>query len=112
MAATTIGPDVKDEPISYEVIREEDVEQVLKLLKNTFFKVNILLLSHHQESCQLFDFPPTFPFLFRNLLNVLFRMNGGRMKGENCYIVSVAAPDKCHDVSSLTSLRTQKQQNT
>lgn len=44
MAAATIEPEVKDETITYEVIREEDAEKVLKLLKNTFFKVKIRCL--------------------------------------------------------------------
>lgn len=40
MAAVTLEPEVKDQKITYEVIREEDTEQVLRLLKNTFFQVN------------------------------------------------------------------------
>jgi hypothetical protein len=39
MASASLEPDTKDQKISYEVIREEDSEQVVKLLKETFFKV-------------------------------------------------------------------------
>lgn len=39
MAAASIEQDIKDEKITYGVIVEQDTEQVLKLLKNTFFKV-------------------------------------------------------------------------
>lgn len=74
MAATTIEPEVKDESIIYEVIREEDAEQVLKLLKNTFFKVKIL----EGRSISL----PAF-LLFSNVVNVSFRPNNQRTKGEN-----------------------------
>jgi hypothetical protein len=37
MAATSLEPEQK---ITYDIIREEDSEQVLQLLKNTFFKVS------------------------------------------------------------------------
>lgn len=40
MAAASIAPEVKDQKITYEIIRKEDSEQVLKLLKRTFFKVS------------------------------------------------------------------------
>lgn len=39
MASASLEPDTKDQKLSYEVIRVEDTEQVLKLLKNTFFQV-------------------------------------------------------------------------
>lgn len=39
MAAASLEQEAKDPEITYSVIREEDTEQVLKLLKSTFFKV-------------------------------------------------------------------------
>lgn len=39
MASVSLEPDTKNQLISYEVVRDEDTEQVLKLLRNTFFKV-------------------------------------------------------------------------
>lgn len=39
MAAASLEPDIKDQKLSYEVIQREDAEEVLDLLKKTFFKV-------------------------------------------------------------------------
>lgn len=39
MASASLEPDTKDQKISYEVIRVEDGAEVVKLLKETFFKV-------------------------------------------------------------------------
>lgn len=76
MAASTLEPDIKDQKISYEVIREEDVEQVLKLLKKTFFKVNIFLFSVILGVCFV-----SFPFL--NLIFSFFiRTQNPEMLGE------------------------------
>lgn len=42
MASTTLKTDMKDQQISYEVIRVEDENEVLGLLRKTFFKVKFL----------------------------------------------------------------------
>lgn len=47
MAATTLQ-DHKPETITYDVIREKDVEQVMNLLKKTFFKASFPISSNPQ----------------------------------------------------------------
>lgn len=60
MAAASIAPEVKDQKITYEIIRKEDSEQVLKLLKRTFFKVSPEI----SNFISIFYFVSTFDSMF------------------------------------------------
>lgn len=40
MASASLDSEVNDQKITYDVIREEDTDEVIRLLKRTFFKVN------------------------------------------------------------------------
>lgn len=95
MAATTIEPEIKDEKIVYEVIRMEDAEQVLKLLKNTFFKVKIPFPTNVWFSLQ-------FPFTHFSIpLTFHSKRTSKEWREENRYNGSVAFhvffANKCHD---------------
>lgn len=62
MAATSLEPEQK---ITYDIIREEDSEQVLQLLKNTFFKVSTSWLVAREKNLSrvwLFAFFPPSSF--------------------------------------------------
>lgn len=67
MASTSLASDLKPATITYDVITEEDVEKVLKLLKNTFFKArnNSRVAAASLERCFIF------PGLLFQILNAL-----------------------------------------
>lgn len=74
MASSTLKLDVKDQNISYEVIRVEDEIEVLRLLRATFFKVNSV------PSPKFFPLPVVSMY-FRSVPNsdvFLFAQNKGK----------------------------------